>query len=370
MAARRLVTALLLGPPAWADTTASVLALEGQDAPADIVAQMTLALRLGLADAPGYQAVPGKDLVEMRLIFCPDEESAECMTRAAKSIGAAQLLYGVVTRNAQGYTVTVRLLDAPSRTYKATAQEQLPPAVTPQDVETAATRILGRLVGLPVPASLRVVCEPAGARLSIDGVDIGYVGEGGRLVQQVAPGARRIRLAQEGYVAYDQAVQVTGGERNDLRVVLRPEEALRPREGSETAPAPPASRRAWRIASWISLGLAVASGTAALVAGFKTQSLEDDKQKEIAASRIGRGETDPGYVNAGPDDDACAEADREGVDALASVCDRGRRMATITNILFGTAGAAALAWGASFHMGYLRVEAEPSGAVVVAHVRF
>ena len=367
---RPLAISLLLATSAWADTTAAVLALEPRDAPADVVQQLTLALRLALAGAPGYQAVPGKDLVEMRLIFCPDEEGPECMARAAKSIGVAQLIYGVVTRNAKGFVVTVKLLDAPSRTFLATAEEQLPPAVTPQDVDNAVTRLLGRLVGLPVPASLRIVCEPAGARLSIDGVDIGYVGESGRVVPEVAPGMRRIRLTLEGYVPYEMVREVKSGDESALSVQLAPEAPVQVRETSAAPAAPSASRRAWRIAAWISLGVAVGTGTAALVAGLKTRSLEEDKDREIAMSRIGRAATDPGYLNAGPDLDACAEAELEGVGRVTDLCDRGQRMALITNVLLGTAGAAALISGASFHMGYLRVEAEPSGALVVANTRF
>jgi PEGA domain-containing protein len=370
---RRLVTiAALLATPARAQTTAAVLGLETHDAPADLVQEMTLALRIGMTDAPGYRAVPGKDLVEIRLIFCSGEENPACLAQAARSLGAQQILYGVIARGSKGFTVSLKLLDAPSATVKATAQETLPMAVTTQDVQGAATRLLGRLVGLPVPASLRVLCEPAGAQLFLDDREIGYVGEGGRVVQDVAAGPRKVRLTLEGYAPFEGTVDIKGGEQNDLRVQLTLEAQVRvARTAPPPAPPPsPHATRAWRIVSWVSLGIAAAAGSAAVVTGMKTRSLQDDKDRAIVASRAGIPSTDPGYINAGPGGDACAEAAREGNGSVSDLCDRGERMALVTNVLLSTAGAAALVWGVSFDLGYLRVEPGPSGATLVGQVRF
>ena len=366
-----LLTAALLAWPVSAQTPAAVLGLEAKGVPPGIAQQMTLALRLGLADAPGLLAVPGKELFEMRMVFCSGEENPECLARAARSLGADLVLFGSVAPTDEGFTVAVKLLDAPAAAIKSTAAETLPPVPAPQDFEAASTRLLARLTGTAASGSLRVLCEPSGARLSIDGTDVGYVGEGGRTVPEVAAGGRTIRLTLEGYRPFEKVVEVNSGAPGELRVQLVPEGVPSPLITAGLPPPPARGHaRAWRIASWVSLGVAVAAGTAAVVTGLKTRSLEDDKNDKVAVSRFRAAPADPAYISAGPDDDACAEADREGNMDVSELCDRGRRMATITNVLLGTAGAAALMWGVSFHMGYLRVEAEPGRTVVLAESRF
>src|SRR5512140_2666114 len=83
------------GPARASETTISVLGLEpAAGAPEAVATSITEAIRQRVTSTAGYRLVPGRDLVEVKLVFsCPDEAPA-CMTQAAQSIGASKLIFG------------------------------------------------------------------------------------------------------------------------------------------------------------------------------------------------------------------------------------------------------------------------------------
>src|SRR5664279_553866 len=119
---------LLTSPSASAgDVTLSVLGLEpAAGAPEAVASAVTEALRQRVTSSTGFRLVPGKDLVEVKLVFsCPDE-APPCMTQAAQSIGSAKLIFGTVQPvGSDAFIVTLKLLDADKGMVESWISEQI-----------------------------------------------------------------------------------------------------------------------------------------------------------------------------------------------------------------------------------------------------
>src|SRR5262245_21263064 len=87
---------VLVASVAHADPNVAVLGIEPVDVPEQPTQAVTDALRQRAAGTPGIRVVPGKDLVEMKMIFGCDGEQATCMAQAGRSLGADKLLYGTL----------------------------------------------------------------------------------------------------------------------------------------------------------------------------------------------------------------------------------------------------------------------------------
>src|SRR5579859_6037220 len=99
---------------AHADPSVAVLGIEPVDVPEQVSQAVTDALRQRAAATPGIRVVPGKDLVEMKMIFGCDGEQASCMAQAGRSLGANKLLYGTLkkaTKNGSHVVAALKLLD-------------------------------------------------------------------------------------------------------------------------------------------------------------------------------------------------------------------------------------------------------------------
>lgn len=89
-----------------------------------------------------------------------------------------------------------------------------PPAPSAPPVVVPDARPLGPVAD----SSLRVITEPAGARVTIDG--IGW-GTAPLTVTHLPPGPKRIRATYAGYHAVERTVQTREGDRASIRIVLR-----------------------------------------------------------------------------------------------------------------------------------------------------
>lgn len=97
-------------------------------------------------------------------------------------------------------------------------------AVTPEvAAPAAATQTAIEPTQAPTPAvsatELVVTTEPAGARITVNG--IGW-GSSPARIQYLEPGQKRIRVSLEGYVAVERVLQVDEGRRQALNIQLQP----------------------------------------------------------------------------------------------------------------------------------------------------
>jgi hypothetical protein len=67
-------------------------------------------------------------------------------------------------------------------------------------------------------AQLRIVSEPAGARVTVDGV--GW-GETPVTVNNLPPGAKRIRVTKAGYTSQERVAQVNDERQTTVRISLQ-----------------------------------------------------------------------------------------------------------------------------------------------------
>ena len=109
-----------------AETSVAVLGIEASEGvPESVATATTDALRQRMSLTPGYRLVQGRDLVEVKLVFsCPDE-APPCMGQAAKSLGAARLLFGSVKKvGTDAFGVTIKLLDSEKESVESWTTDQ------------------------------------------------------------------------------------------------------------------------------------------------------------------------------------------------------------------------------------------------------
>jgi hypothetical protein len=261
----------------------SVLGLESIDAPEADAARLTDALRQRLAGSAGFHMVPGKDYVEMKLVFgCIDESQAACMAQAGKSLGADKLVYG--TLKGQGgkgkYVLSLRLLDVKG----GTTEKYLPAeALTADDlsatkVNGVAARLLAQLMGLAAQGSLTITSEPPGAGVTIDGQQRG---ETPLTVTDLSVGSHTVVVSKSGYKARTETADFRSGEPTKLDLTLE--------SGGGTIVTPPPATttdehpgRTLRIVGIAGLVAAAVLAAVALYTWRHYTDLENDAQQKLA----------------------------------------------------------------------------------------
>lgn len=266
------------------DTPVAVLGIEATDAPETLAAELTDALRQRVAATKGYALVPGKDLVEVKLVFsCPDE-APPCMAQAAKSLGAQKLLFGSIKRSVAGdFVVTLKLLDAARASVDAYVAEPLPQK---QSSGAAARgpvqKWFATLTGQNPNGIIRVRSSTPGATVNVDGNVIATTGREDTIVTDVPAGRHVVRLDKPGYRAVQQEVEVAPGA--TMVVPFRmvegsgPMVTAPPTPGGGGQPAGGAEdgRASYRTGFWITLGAGLASAGAAIKFGTDVLSINRD----------------------------------------------------------------------------------------------
>jgi hypothetical protein len=118
------------------------------------------------------------------------------------------------------------------------AEASAPPLLeTPRTVASAPERAAApSQPAAPTPPRLSISTRPAGARVVVEGRDVGVTPV---TVSDLAPGRYTVRVTREGYVAQEQRVTVSAGRPvQSLAIPLRPAPApsAAPRAGAGTAP--------------------------------------------------------------------------------------------------------------------------------------
>jgi hypothetical protein len=265
-----LAAAILVpGRPAKAgETTISVLGLEpAAGAPEGVATAITEAIRQRVTSTAGFRLVPGRDLVEVKLVFsCPDE-APPCMTQAAQSIGASKLIFGNLQPvGTDAFLVTLKLLDADRGVVDGWSSEQITKAqAAPAALRGPAQKWVATLTGQAAPGSIKVVGGVLGANVWLDGVQAGVLGSDGLTLAGVSSGAHDLVVSKAGYEKFERKVTLTSGASEkvvvELKSIERPGEAGEPapeaaatRMPAETVPPPPAPNAA-RVAAWALLGV-------------------------------------------------------------------------------------------------------------------
>jgi hypothetical protein len=384
-----LLALLAVPAVARAQTSVSVLGFEPIEVPEDVTNLVTTGLRVRAATAK-LRVVPGKPLVEMKLVFGCLDEAPTCMAQIGSSLQAEKLLYGAVRKSRTGYSVTLKYLDVA----KARIENEQTFQLVKSDAREASLRPLiekwfAAVTGVKSTGMLRITPSVAGARVTVDDVVIGTSsGLAPVVASDLRPGKHEIVVTAPKHKRFSASVRLAAGETLEVNAQLeREEEPLGPTGPTGivaptgptgiVAPTGPTTERPGggaRIAAWTTGGSAVAAYIVGIVAAVRVKSLGNDKLKQMqsACSADPNGpaclrvmpECAPGdtsgncYYNV-QGNDACAAANSPRKDGagqrnpkVADLCSEGKSWATATWVVFPIAGALTALSGYFFWSGY------------------
>jgi hypothetical protein len=305
------------------------------------------ALDTGLELAPGSQ----KDLVELKLLTSCIDEAPACMATIGHQLGADIVIYGHLDKQRSGYVVSLNRLEVATRTVRALDTPKTVIATEDGMRKIAAATLTSPAIeAAPGEGNRLVVSTSVPATVAVNGIARGTTGADQPLaVNDLPAGPATVTVEAPGYRRYEGQVAVAARGRTDLTVRLE-------RAGAAPAPAPEpeapvvAERpgKTARVMFWTTLVATGVGVTAFTITGLQVRSIEQEQDSAIAAWGDGYKTNGVQFPN-----DACAEARNDGYQKLIDVCDRGQRMATVTNVLIGVTAAAAVASAIFYWRGYL-----------------
>lgn len=197
-----------------ADVPIAVLGVEATEAPDALAASLTDALRQRVSATKGFRLVPGRDLVEVKLVFsCPDE-APSCMAQAGKSLGASKLIFGSVKKSiGDSFLVTLKLLDTNRGIVDAFVAEQITKAqATGPAIRGPVQKWFATLTGQGGAGIVKVRSDVIGASVTLDGNPSGIMGTEDLVLSGVSPGKHEITVTKSGYETARKEVSVGPGE--------------------------------------------------------------------------------------------------------------------------------------------------------------
>jgi hypothetical protein len=243
--------------------------------------------------ATGYELAAGsqKDLLELKLLSDCIDEAPECMAAIGRDLGADVLIFGNIERKPGGdYSIWVRSLVVGSK--KAGGHNLVKTIPADEATDENMRRLAISL--FPETASGRVPPPVDPVRPPVSSKPLGA-------------------------------------------------DVPAPDELEPTGEAPGKTARVLFWTSLVTTGVGVAAFT---ITGLQVRSIE--KEQDDALAKFNFAANGVQHPN-----DACAEAASDGFAELQDICDRGKRMATITNVLIGVSAAAAVATAIFYWRGYL-----------------
>jgi hypothetical protein len=360
---------------AWADeVTISVLGLEPAAGTPDAVATaVSEALRQRVSATSGYRLVPGRDLVEVKLVFsCPDE-APPCMTQAAQSIGATKLVFGGLQPvGTDAYLVTLKLLDANRGVVEGWSSEQITKdQSTPAALRGPAQKWFAALTGQAAPGAIKIEGGVLGASVWLNGAQAGLLGADGLLLGAVPAGSHILVVSKSGYEKFERTVTVSAGATEKVTVELKPietpsETALEPPPVTaeapprfvtpDTAPAATGPHQGDRIAAWALLGAGIVSIGLGAYSSYQVSVVNSnlDPLRRYPCNSDGAITCDP----SGKEDRGIRTPEEEAY--VRDQKDKGDMYTKIQWVGYGLGGALVATSAVFFYRGYLAAPAASS----------
>lgn len=353
---------LLTSPSALAgDVTLSVLGLEpAAGAPEAVASAVTEALRQRVTSSPGFRLVPGKDLVEVKLVFsCPDE-APPCMTQAAQSIGSAKIIFGTVQPvGTDAFIVTLKLLDADKGVVESWISEQITKSqAAPVGLRAPVQKWFATLTGQTQPGTIKVAGGVIGAAVWLDGIQAGLLGSDGLTLAGIAAGPHQITVSKTGYEKWERTITLASGASEKIPVQLKAiraeaapdiSEAVKPSASVETEPASAAEpfNQGSRIGAWATLGLGLVSVGLGVYSSYKVNSINSNLDQYRRYNCAGGGP--PTCTAAG----ANKPLNQQEIDYVNSQKSSGDNFTKLQWVGYGVGGALLVTSGVFFYRGYI-----------------
>jgi len=364
-----------------ADNSMAVLGIEATDgAPESVATAITEVLRQRAAGEKGLKVVPGKDLIEIKLIFsCPDE-APSCMADAGSTLGAAKMIFGSVKR-APGdtFVVTLKMLDVSRKQVVAWAGGPLRRSQTTQDaLRGQLHEWFATLMGRSAMGIVKITGDVPGVSIALDGVPSGVLSAEPLLLRNVPAGRREILASKPGYPPQRKEITVSSGSTTDVNIEMAgglaggdeaPPPISTPVYGGDpleedptrltAGVTPDSDRTGLRAATWVTaLGSLASFGLTvklALDVHNINKDLDEYRRYPCQDQRLGRN-----CDKSGTGDPLRVLRDDEVTYAQALKED-GNRLETYEYIALGTGAALAVASGVLFYFSYLD-DGQPSMA--------
>lgn len=291
------------------------------------------------------------------------------MVQAAKSLGAAKLIFGSVKKiGTDNYSVKLKILDAARSMVDNFSGDSISTAqATGPGLRGPVQKWFADLTGQGAMGTLRVSGDVIGASVTLDGVPAGLVGSDDLSLAGVPVGKHEIRMTKPGYAPQSKDVTVLNGEIAQLTFSMGPGPAegassagARIDSHSETAGAKDSANEpsALKAATWGILGGGVLGAILAVKFGLDVRTTN----KNLDAYRRYTCSSGAGLCDS-------ADLPAKGLTApeLAYVQEekaQGEKFQTYQYIAIGTSAALLVASGVLLYTGYFQEETGSHHAAV------
>lgn len=267
-----IVSMLLLSSTALAHA-GGIIVVVGGDADRTTRQRLSAAVERGLRDQreDGRQlALPARD-VDALLQCVARDASKECAAAFMRGAGAGAsraVVMRVDRRKATPAATTITgWILAPDGTILVIDQGACD-ACTPPKLETAATALLGALMGEAQARTARTLLivrtTPRNAQIEIDGQVVGFADP--EIKRRVYPGTHRIVAQLRDHETTDLSIELFAGETKTVDVKLKPLKGASPPPQPPTpAPTTPDEPRGVRWGPWLTIGAGAVVATAGVV---------------------------------------------------------------------------------------------------------
>jgi hypothetical protein len=302
-----------------------------------------------------------KDLLEMKLLSGCADEALGCMAAIGRELGADRLIYGKLQKGADGYRVSLTLLDTRAPDVERIVSDQIPFTEASRSAMAAWARSLyAQLTGVAASGVLIVETNADSGTVFVNGRPRATLSGGAARVDDLEEGAHTITIEADGYAPYAERVTIMADEEELMAISLDrlgdglsdPRRPYRIGFGATLA-ATGVSTGAWGI-SWYQYRISLRSDKNDLVERMLSLGSSRDRYGEEAQNVCDSAAAD---INSSNQEIAATAGD------LVSTCNRGRRYAMLTPIFGAAAGLSAIASGYFYYKGYMdsEVERQPRG---------
>jgi hypothetical protein len=252
------------GVPGVVKQRLAVLELKAEGASPELAQTLSQVVAEQAGKTPGFDAISQAEISTMlnvqkqkQLLGCADES---CLAEIGGALGAKMVLNGTLGKLGDSYVLSLQLLD--THKGKIQARESRTVSGSLEVLVGAAKDLTHRvLTGKPLETTgkIRFALLPPGTALTIDGTLMGHapIDEPVTLEQ----GQHRVHADKDGYVPYDNTLEVVAGTTlfNEINLVsTRP---LREAPGSTQ-----------RVLGWVFIGAAALAAGVGIYCGVQAQN--------------------------------------------------------------------------------------------------
>jgi hypothetical protein len=243
----------------------AVLELKAEGASAELATTLSQVVAEQAGKTPGFDAISQSEITALlnvqkqkQLLGCADES---CLAEIGGALGAKLVLNGTLGKLGDSYVLSLQLLD--THKGKIQARESRTIGGSLEALVAAAKDLTHRLLtGKPLDTTgkIRFALMPPGAALTIDGTLIGHAPlENAITLEQ---GTHRVHAEADGYVPYDNTMQVVAGTTLFNEINLVSTKPLRAEASGGTQ----------RTLGWILIGAAAATLGAGIYFGIQANN--------------------------------------------------------------------------------------------------